>query len=269
MKQTLQRASIALVSCTFLACSPPDRDTSSAALPGEPAAGVPSAGASSGSPLDLPCIDCPDPNKAGGASAVKWKNGKTLTVKFVDNPYPSQQLRQRVMATASQWSSHANLYFREVPPSGRADIRITFRGVGHWSRIGNYSKEDQDLASMSLSLNERSPRGDFDRVVLHEFGHAIGLEHEHQLPSAQSIKWNEKEVFAYYAQPPNNWKPEQTRRNVLNHYNARQLRGNYTAFDPKSIMCYPIPKGLANIQVGWNRKLSPTDIQFIRQWYPK
>jgi hypothetical protein len=35
------------------------------------------------------------------------------------------------------------------------------------------------------------------RVVLHEFGHVLGLQHEHQNPNA-GIKWKLKAVEDYY-----------------------------------------------------------------------
>jgi len=45
-----------------------------------------------------------------------------------------------------------------------------------------------------------SPRG-FD-TALHEIGHTLGLKHEHQNPYA-GIVWDEEEVYAYTAKPPN------------------------------------------------------------------
>jgi hypothetical protein len=42
--------------------------------------------------------------------------------------------------------------------------------------------------------------------VIHEFGHALGLIHEHQNPSG-GIQWNKPVVCRYYEGPPNNRTP--------------------------------------------------------------
>ena len=41
-----------------------------------------------------------------------------------------------------------------------------------------------------------------------------------------------------------------------------------TTFDALSIMEYPIPAGLANIVVGWNREITDKDRGFIAKTYP-
>ena len=50
-------------------------------------------------------------------------------------------------------------------------------------------------------------------TAAHEFGHAIGLAHEHQNPQA-GIQWNEAQVLKDLAGPPNFWTPDQIRHNV-------------------------------------------------------
>jgi hypothetical protein len=39
-------------------------------------------------------------------------------------------------------------------------------------------------------------------TALHELGHVLGMEHEHQNPFA-GIKWNEQAVYDSLAKPPN------------------------------------------------------------------
>ncbi len=57
-------------------------------------------------------------------------------------------------------------------------------------------------------------------TAAHEFGHAIGLGHEHQNP-AGGIQWNEPVVLQNLAGPPNNWDEATIRHNVLNKYRRR------------------------------------------------
>ena len=63
-----------------------------------------------------------------------------------------------------------------------------------------------------------------EAVVLHEFGHAIGLAHEHQNPD-KGIKWNEDAVIRDLSGPPNNWDVATIRHNVLNKYAHDQING--------------------------------------------
>ena len=97
---------------------------------------------------------------------------------------------------------------------------------------------------------------------LHEFGHAIGLVHEHQNP-AGGIEWNEDVVIRDLSGPPNNWTVEQIRHNVLNKYSVDQIRG--TEFDRNSIMLYFFPDAWVKNGQGTkeNNDLSSQDTAFI------
>ncbi len=104
----------------------------------------------------------------------------------------------------------------------------------------------------------------------HEFGHAIGLSHEHQNPEG-GIEWNEATVLKELAGPPNNWTPTMIRHNVLDKYRANQVRG--TKFDPDSIMLYFFPGTWVKSGGGThaNEVLSAVDRSYIAsaQAYPK
>ncbi len=99
-------------------------------------------------------------------------------------------------------------------------------------------------------------------TAAHEFGHAIGLAHEHQNP-AGGIEWNEAQVISDLSGPPNNWTEEQIRHNVLNKYSVDQIRG--TDFDPDSIMLYFFPDSWVKNGEGTkdNDVLSALDTAFI------
>lgn len=116
-------------------------------------------------------------------------------------------------------------------------------------------------------LTPATPQDELQRVVLHEFGHALGLIHEHQSPAAE-IPWDTEAVYNIYAGPPNFWSRAEVDRNILARYS--RMESNYTDFDPDSIMLYPIPPELTHgeLVVGWNRTLSPTDRTGIRRFYP-
>jgi hypothetical protein len=105
------------------------------------------------------------------------------------------------------------------------------------------------------------------RVVLHEFGHALGCIHEHQNP-AGGIKWNKNVVYAYYAGPPNFWSKEDVDHNLFEVYDENLTI--YSQLDPASIMMYPIDRRftLDGFEVGLNTQLSSVDKEFIEATYP-
>jgi hypothetical protein len=103
-------------------------------------------------------------------------------------------------------------------------------------------------------------------VALHEFGHALGIEHEHQHPNHE-ITWNVPNVIDLYSQTQG-WTPAQTKYQVLDRGKPKQLRTS--GFDDTSIWMYPVPRELTTngYSVGWNTRLSPLDIALLKSLYP-
>ena len=99
---------------------------------------------------------------------------------------------------------------------------------------------------------------EYQRVVRHEFGHALGMIHEHQNPAAAGqIPWDKPKVYAYYAQQ--GWIEDDVDYNIFDVYDEDTT--NFTEFDPTSIMQYAIPDSLTigSYSVGWNTALSELD----------
>ncbi len=182
-----------------------------------------------------------------------WPNGATLRVRFMGGT-PEQQALAREQA--GWWSEHANLSFNfnDAPD---AEIRISFDPTdGAWSFVGTDSLSiAKSQATMNLGFQSGGTSG-------HEFGHAIGLGHEHQNP-AGGIEWNEEVVIRDLAGPPNFWSPEQTRHNVIRKYSVDHIHG--TDFDPNSIMLYAFPGSWTKSGQGThaNEVLSAVDRAFI------
>jgi hypothetical protein len=107
---------------------------------------------------------------------------------------------------------------------------------------------------------------EYERVVVHEFGHALGLIHEHQNPKAK-LKWNKPEVYRVFSGSPNFWSKEEIDHNILSKYSPAGIQN--TNFDEDSIMLYMFPGSLFLNGVGTksNTKLSKHDKEFIGQQY--
>lgn len=199
-------------------------------------------------------------------TAKKWKPGRTLRVRFLDG---NSVVHRKIEAYAHQWSQHANIKFK-FGSDPNAEIRISCRqGDGSWSYLGTDALNvDKDKPTMNYGwLTPTSSDDEYSRVVLHEFGHALGCIHEHQHPKA-GIPWNRDAVYRYYMGPPNNWTKEQVDNNLLRLLDRDSTQ--FSKFDTQSIMLYAIPKELTigGFEVGWNRQLSVTDKQFIGRTYP-
>jgi len=199
--------------------------------------------------------------------ANKQWDRTTLHVAFLEG---DDRLRKRVAEAARAWSEHCAIEF-VFDDSPDAEIRISFSLPGSWSYIGTDSLAiPADQPTMNFGwLKPNTRQDEVDRVVLHEFGHAIGLIHEHQNPQAR-IPWDKEAVYASYSAPPNNWTREQVDVNLFKLYSRWFTRS--TRFDTESIMLYPIPRDLVTDDayvVGWNRTLSARDKEAIGRWYPK
>lgn len=190
-----------------------------------------------------------------------WVNGSTIRIRFLEGDDRTIQMVQDV---AARWTEHANLNF-VFTDDPRAQIRVTFDATdGAWSYVGTDNLEIP-LHASTLNLGWVD-----EAVILHEFGHMIGLSHEHQNPDG-GIEWNEEVVLRELAGPPNYWDEATTRHNVLRKYGVDQLHG--TKFDPESIMLYAVPgEWTRNLPEGTheNEDLSQTDRDFVRsaKMYP-
>ncbi len=201
----------------------------------------------------------------GRASAVflfrkMWITGSTLRVRFIGGTSEQIAIAKQ---QAQWWSDHANLTF-SFSDDVDAEIRVSFDpNDGAWSYIGTDALDiPHNQATMNLGFFEGG-------TAALEFGHAIGLAHEHQNPDG-GIEWNEAVVIRSLGGPPNNWPEQQARHNVLNKYSADQIRGS--EFDPDSIMLYFFPDNwvLNGSGTKANSVLSDQDKAFIAstQAYP-
>jgi serralysin len=195
---------------------------------------------------------------------AQWTPASIVSISFMDG---EAELRGRVEQTARRWTHAgcANLFFDFREGTTDTDIRISFRRPGSWSALGTTCRR---IAKSEPTMNFGWLRPDstdskLERVVLHEFGHALGLVHEHQLPAGR-IQWNKPAVYADL-QP--RWSKAMIDKNVFATIAVEEAA--IRMLNPTSIMMYPIKKSwtLDGFSTALNATLSRTDIAFIRNMY--
>ena len=194
------------------------------------------------------------------AKGKQWAVGEVIDIAFIEG---TNQQRKFTIQIAEEWLKYANIKFNWVSKLEKSDIRISFNpNLGSWSYVGTDSLFiPKNIATMNLGQLTKS-------TILHEFGHMLGLLHEHQNPRG-GIKWDREVVIKSLSGAPNNWDEKMIEHNVLSVANSTNSEG--TDFDHKSIMLYGFPDEWTTNGKGtqFNNQLSDTDIQYIQKLYPK
>ncbi len=200
--------------------------------------------------------------RALGQFSKFWAPGRTLTIGFFnDTPREHQVAIEKV---SRQWLCWANLKFDFVD-SPFADIRIYTGGEDNYSQVGTDALLASPMdATMALGIKPDDPL--FGRTVLHEFGHVLGLLHEHQHPKAD-IPWDVPKLYAYFA--AKGIDQQTVDINLLDKIDKALAKG--TAYDRTSIMHYSVlqEQTVGDWEVGINHTLSRRDRKFVRRIYPE
>ena len=199
-------------------------------------------------------------------TAKLWKPNEALKVFF----FGSDMARdEKVLHYASIWSEHCSVKFKRTDNIDEAKIRVGYDAPGSWSYIGTDALGvDKREATINFGwLSESLPEPEYKQVVLHEFGHALGLIHEHQSPGI-IMDWNKVLVYNYFAFNYNWTKPD-VDTNVFREYDKTTIR--YSEVDKDSIMGYYIPPEFTNDKQSFplNYDLSATDKKYIGELYPQ
>lgn len=195
---------------------------------------------------------------------AKWQFGDTISISFLDG---DPVVRDRVREVAREWLSRtgANLNFSFRSDTTDTLVRITFAGRDQWSVIGtDCRRREPGRPTMALGgLTAASADADVRRKALHEFGHLLGMVHEHSLTDAP-IVWDRDAVFDDL---DGRWTRDQIEQNLFRPILASEH--NAVAFDPASIMIYPIKARWTKngFTSDYNTDLSPGDLAFIRDQY--
>ena len=205
-------------------------------------------------------------NRGAALTPYTWSPGQTIRVKFLNG---DNFLQQKVIQYASEWMNYANIKFVFVSTNENADIKIDFYSSNtSWSYIGKLCQDvAQNFPSMGFGwFNADTSDLEFSRTIIHEFGHALGMIHEHQSRSI-NIPWDKPAVYAYFNYSQG-WTREEVDNYVLSSFSPSHT--NSGSYDRASIMHYFFPNGLTTDGSTFtqNNVLSPGDKSYIAQLYP-
>ena len=200
-------------------------------------------------------------SKAQKAVAYKskyWDKGHNLKVFFIGG---RDNQRLGMMRIMEEMIAPLSLTVSQVLSPNISDIRISFIYGG-----GSYSYMGTDALFVGKEKETLNIGWAGDDVMYHEFGHALGLVHEHQNPK-EGITWNQAEVIRDLSGDPNYWSEDTIRHNVLDKVPLSAV--DATEFDPESIMLYYFPSTWTIGNTSTNKNIIPsiTDKAFLESKY--
>lgn len=176
-----------------------------------------------------------------------WTLPRDIRIAFVDG---TKEDKQRVKNIVSAYLQPivSQVNFIWFSPISQSDIRISFKDPkSSWSTIGTDALSGGNI-TMNLGFRDKQNQLD-QRTILHEFGHAMGMIHEHQSPKGL-IHWNKPKVYDDLSKM--GWDKQTVDNNMFAQYGDAELckqdrkycgdvLTNGSVFDPKSIMEYNFP----------------------------
>lgn len=192
-----------------------------------------------------------------------WPQYSTLNISLFDMP---EKAKDYIKKNIQLWQPHTNLKLTFISTND-GDIRISGKkdDTGNWSTVGIAAKEVPiDSPTMHINLIGQTA-DELNHAIRHEFGHALGLNHEHQHPD-HTVKWNVKKVVEDAAKLGVN--EAEAEANILAVLDCvTTLRSTY---DQKSVMHYKVVPWLTldEHEVPFNEGISEGDKQFMSSLYP-
>lgn len=177
-----------------------------------------------------------NPARIGVLTQKYWgERAKDLTVGFMEQT--GVPMRDKVLSYANRWSDFSSVKFRWTQTN--PTIRVSFGRGGYYSYLGT------DCLSIPANQNTmnleaftvRTPDSEWERVVVHEFGHALGCPHEQQRKEILNLI-DERKVIAEFRRTQG-WDEQTVREQILTPLEERSLMaGSSPHADQVSVMCY-------------------------------
>ncbi len=212
-----------------------------------------------------------------------WPTDKPVRICFLSG---SRALKQVFVDVAPRWVEGTSLRldfgsapeYRKCDAAKPVEIRVSFQFGGHWSFVGTDSLK-YNLTRQSLNVDFAAAgevgseqRAELESIILHEMGHALGLQHEHQSPEAKcEEEFNWPQIYDRYGSS-SGWTKEQIDFNFKTLVASDRIL--LTAYDRQSIMHYYFEPWMfvtgekSKCYVHHNKVLSEGDKSVLRSIYP-
>lgn len=178
-------------------------------------------------------------NRAVGQKNVFYKPGSTLKIQVIGSAQFISGVTNVLMTHAQPF---VNLKFQFVTTGGDVTIDNNYSGGGVARCLG--------CQKPSISISSAS-----QGLVLHEFGHALGMQHEMKNPNIK-LTWIESVLVQSYGGA------DFVKSQITSTVNASSV--NALAFDKNSVMIYNLPASTNKERVEMRPSNVYTDID--KQW---
>lgn len=191
-----------------------------------------------------------------------WKQNSTLNISLFDMP---EKAKDYVKKNILLWQPYTNLKFNFIT-SNDGDIRIsgTKKESTSHSFLGTQAtRVPKDQPTMHIDLHQTADM--LNHAIRHEFGHALGLEHEHDHPD-HPVHWDRTKLDKE-AERIGLSKAEEEFDFLTVLDPSTTTR---SAYDPQSIMHYRVPAWFTTdgVDVPFNEEISEGDKKFMALLYP-